>query len=61
MCVFCLYCNVWNCKCACMESVSVSSYRCCMLVPCVHPGQFSMLYDLQFVNAWKRYTRESVS
>ena len=23
--------------CSCMESVSVSSYRCCMFVSCVHP------------------------
>ena len=36
-CVFCLYCEVWNCRCPCMGSVSVSSCRYCMFVCCVHP------------------------
>ena len=36
-CVFCLYCEAWNCRCSCMGSVSVSSCRCCMFVSCVHP------------------------
>ena len=35
-CVFCLYCEVWSCRCSCMGSVSVSSCRCCMFVSCVH-------------------------
>ena len=35
-CVFCLYCEAWNCTCSCMGSVSVSSCRCCMFVSCVH-------------------------
>ena len=36
-CVFCLYCEAWRCRCSCMGSVSVLSYRCCMFVSCVHP------------------------
>ena len=36
-CVFCLYCEVWSCRCSCIGSVSVSSCRCCMFVSCVHP------------------------
>ena len=36
-CVFCLYCEAWNCRCSCMGSVSVSSCRCCMVVSRVHP------------------------
>ena len=36
-CVFCLYCEVWSCRCSCMRSVSVSSCRCCMFVSYVHP------------------------
>ena len=36
-CVFCLYCEAWNCRCSCMGSMSVSSCRCCMFVFCVHP------------------------
>ena len=36
-CIFCLYCEAWSCRCSCMGSVSVSSCRCCMFVPCVHP------------------------
>ena len=31
---FCLHCDAWSCRCSC---VIVSSYRCCMLVSCVHP------------------------
>ena len=34
--VFCLYCDAWSCRCSCMGSMSVSSCRCCMFVPCVH-------------------------
>ena len=34
--IFCLYCEAWSCRCSCMESVSVSSCRCCMFVSCVH-------------------------
>ena len=36
-CVFCLYCDTWSCGCSCMGSMSVSSCRFCMFVPCVHP------------------------
>ena len=35
--VFCLYCEVWSCRCSCMGSMSVSSCKCCMFVSCVHP------------------------
>ena len=28
---------VWNCRCSCMGSMSVSSCICCMFVSCVHP------------------------
>ena len=31
-CVFCLYCETWNYRYSCIESVSVSSCRCCMFV-----------------------------
>ena len=34
---FCLFCDAWSCRCSCMGSMSVSSYRCCMFVYCVHP------------------------
>ena len=34
---FCLYCDAWSCRCSCMGSMSVSSYRCCVFVSCVHP------------------------
>ena len=30
-------CNAWSCRCSCMESMSVSSCRCCMFLSCVHP------------------------
>ena len=36
LCFFCLYCEAWSCRYLCMESVSVSSCRCCMCVSCVH-------------------------
>ena len=26
-CVFCLYCDVWSCRCSCMRSMSVSSCK----------------------------------
>ena len=36
-CVFCLYYDVWSCRCSCMGSMSkLSSCRCCMFVSCVH-------------------------
>ena len=50
----CLYCDAWNCKCSCMEGMSVSSCRCSTLVSCVHPvlcPQCCILHDLQFVNS----------
>ena len=31
-CVFCLYCDTWNCRCSCIGSMSVLSCRCCMFV-----------------------------
>ena len=33
----CLYCDTWSCRCSRMGSMSVSSIRCCMFVPSVHP------------------------
>ena len=36
-CVFCLYCDVWSCRCSCIGSMSISSCICCMFVSCVHP------------------------
>ena len=36
-CVFCLYCEVWGCRCSSMGSVGGSSCRCCMFVSCVYP------------------------
>ena len=33
---FCLYCDMWSCRCSCMGSMSVLSCRC-MFVSCVHP------------------------
>ena len=33
---FCLYCDAWSCICSFMGSMSVSSCRCCMLVPMLH-------------------------
>ena len=38
--IFCLYCEVWSCRCSYMGSVSVLSCRCCMFVSCVHPVAF---------------------
>ena len=35
--VFCLYCDAWSCRGSCIESMVVSSCRCCMFVSCVHP------------------------
>ena len=35
-CVFCLYCDVWSCRCSCMGSMSVSSCIWCMFVSCVY-------------------------
>ena len=50
-CVLCLNCEAWSCRCSCMESVSVSSYICCMIVSCVHPvavlnAAFCMTWNL---------------
>ena len=50
-CVFCLYCEVWSCRCSCMEVVSGLSCRCCMFVTCVRPlavlnGAFCMTCSL---------------
>ena len=28
---------VWNCRCSCIGSMSVSSCRCCIFEYCVHP------------------------
>ena len=50
-CVFCLYCEVWSCRCSCMGSVSVSSCRCCILYASCGSSQCCVLHDLQFVNA----------
>ena len=36
-CVFCLYCDVWSCRCSYVGSMSGYSCRCCMFVSCVHP------------------------
>ena len=36
-CVLCWYCDMWSCRCSCMESMSVLTCRCCMFVSCVHP------------------------
>ena len=60
-CVFCLYCDAWSCRCSCMVSMSVLSYRCCMFVSCVHPvavlnAAFCM--TLQFVNAGRGCKRQ---
>ena len=33
----CLYCDAWSCRCSCMGSMNVSSWRCCMFMSCVHP------------------------
>ena len=41
-CVFCLYYDAWSCRCSCIESMSVSSCRCCMFVSCVHPAAVLM-------------------
>ena len=35
-CVLYVCCEAWSCRCSCMGSVSASSCRCCMVVPCVH-------------------------
>ena len=35
--VFCLYRDVWSCRCSCMGCMSVSSCICYMFVSCVHP------------------------
>ena len=29
---FCLYCDAWSCRCACIRSMSVLSCKCCMCV-----------------------------
>ena len=50
-CVFCLYCDVWRCRCSCKGSMNVSSCICCMFVSCVYPvavlnAAFCMTYSL---------------
>ena len=35
-CVFCLNCEVWSCRCSCMESVSVSPCKCFFPVNICH-------------------------
>ena len=37
VCVLCLYCEAWSCRCSCMGIMSVLSCRRCMVVSCVHP------------------------
>ena len=32
----CIVRRGWSCRCSCMGSVSVSWFRCCMFVSCVH-------------------------
>ena len=39
-CVFSLYYDACSCRCSCMESMSISSCRCCMFVSCVIPVSF---------------------
>ena len=68
---FCLYCDMWSCKCSCMESMSVSSCRCCMFVSCVHhvavlnaelcmTCSLLMLVEdaMQEATIWKRHTHD---
>ena len=31
------FCDTFSCRCSCMESMTVSSCRCCLFVSCVHP------------------------
>ena len=35
--VFCLYCDEWICRYACVGSMNVLSCRCCIFVSCVPP------------------------
>ena len=51
-CVFCLYCEAWSCRCSCMGSVSVSSYRC-LCLSC-GSSQCCIMHDLQYVIAGRR-------
>ena len=67
-CVFCLYCEAWSCRCSCIGSVSLSSYRCCMFVSCVHPvavlnAAFCMTYSLLMLDedAISDHTEEAYS
>ena len=39
-------CDTWSCRYSCTGSMSVSSFRCCICVSCVHP-----VTVLQFVNS----------
>ena len=48
---FCLYCDVWSCRCSCMGSMSVSPYRYCIFVSSVCPvavpnAEFCMTFSL---------------
>ena len=60
---FCLYCDAWSCRCSCMESMSVSSCRCCMFVSCVAVLNtvFCMTYSLLVEDARGDYMGESYS
>ena len=70
---FCLHCEAWSCRCSCMESVSVSSCRCCKFVSCVHPvavlnaafcmtrSLLMLVEDARGATIWKRHTPELVS
>ena len=57
--VFCLQCDAWSCRCSCMGSMSVSSWRCCMFVLCASCGssQCCVLHDSQYVNAGRGCNR----
>ena len=51
----CTFCDAWSCKCWYIGSILVSSCRCCMLVPCVHPvailsAVFLTIYSLSMVS-----------
>ena len=52
MCVFCLYCEAWSCRCSCMGSecfVMQMLYVCVLCASC-GSSQCYVLHDLQFVN-----------
>ena len=48
--MLCVFCEAWSCRCSCMGSMSVSSWRRCMFVSCMHPvavlnAAFCMTYS----------------